>query len=157
MALQPPAHEPIKKLQSRSFPLPFSTPTQQCHDNTIGCDSRFRSNLILVDANPPGSRVNNTPFPHQVDGQECLQLPDPASHQIAARNEISSQLVWSTSESLAKVSVIVPIRVTIAVQSNLANGSHIARSHTLREIAIRYLLIALQPCHVEAPQPAWME
>ena len=67
----------------------------------------------------------------QVDSQECLQPPDPASHHIAARNEISSQLVWSTSESLATVSVIVPIRVTIAVQPNLANGSHIARSHTL--------------------------
>ena len=69
-------------------------PTQQCHDNTIGCDSRFRSNITLADANPPGSRVNNTPFRHQVDGQECLQPPDPASHHIAARNEISSQLVW---------------------------------------------------------------
>ena len=67
----------------------------------------------------------------QVDSQECLQPPDPASHHIAARNEISSQLVWSTSESLATVSVIVAIRVTIAVQPNLANGSHIARSHTL--------------------------
>ena len=62
---------------------------------------------------------------------ECLQPPDPASHHIAARNEISSQLVWSTSESLATVSVIVAIRVTIAVQPNLANGPHIARSHTL--------------------------
>ena len=44
MALQSPAHdEPIKKLESKSFPRPlsqaFSMPTQQCHDNTIGCDS----------------------------------------------------------------------------------------------------------------------
>ena len=84
-------------------------PTQQCHDTTIGCDSRFRSTIALADANPPGSRVNNMPFRHQVDSQ------DPAAHHIAARNEISSQLVWSTSESLATVSVIVPIRVTIAV------------------------------------------
>ena len=99
MALQSPAHEPIKKLESKSFPRPFSMPTQQCHDNTIGCDSRFRSNITLADANPPGSRVNNTPFRHQVDSQECLQPPDPASHHIAARNEISSQLVWSTSIS----------------------------------------------------------
>ena len=157
MALQSPAHEPIKKLQSKSFPRPFSMRTQQCHDNTIGCDSRFRSNLTLADANPPGSWVNNTPFRHQVDSQECLQPPDPASHHIAARNEISPQLVWSTSESLATVSVIVPTRVTIAVQPNLANGSHIARSHTFREIATRYLLITLQPRHVEAPQPAGME
>ena len=67
----------------------------------------------------------------QVDSQECLQPPDPASHHIAARNEISSQLVWSTSESLATVSVIVAIRVAIAVQPYLANGSHIVRSHTL--------------------------
>ena len=103
----------------------------QCHDSTIRCDSRFRSNLTLANANPPGSWVNNTPFRHQVDSQECLQPPGPAPHHIAARNEISSQLVWSTSESLATVSVIVPIRVTIAVQPNLANGSHIARSHTL--------------------------
>jgi hypothetical protein len=131
MALQSPAHEPIKKLQSKSFPRPFSMPTQRCHDNTIGCDSRFRSNLTLADSNPPGSWVNNTPFRHQVDNQECLQPPDPASHHIAARNEISSQLVWSTSESLVTVSVIVPIRVTIAVRPNLANESHIARSHTL--------------------------
>ena len=135
MALQSPAHEPIKKLESKSFPRPFSQafsmPTQQCHDNTIVCDSRLRSNISLADANPPGSRVNNTPFRHQVDNQECLQPPDPTSHHIAARNEISSQLVWTTSESLATVSVIVPVRVTIAVQPNLANGSHIARSHTL--------------------------
>ena len=157
MALQSPAHEPIKKLESKSFPRPFSMPTQQCHDNTIGCDSRFRSNITLADANPPGSRVNNTPFRHQVDGQECLQPPDPASHHIVLKTRINSQLVWSISESLATVSVIVPIRVTIAVQPNLANGSHIARSHTFREIAIRYLLIALQPRHVEAPQPAGME
>ena len=47
--------------------------------------------------------------------------------------------------------------MTIAVQLNLANGSHIARSHTFREFAIRHLLIALQPRHVEAPQPAGME
>ena len=135
MAHDSPAHEPIKKLEPKSFPRPFSQafsmPTQQCHDNTIGCDSRFRSNITLADANPPGPRVNNTPFRHQVDGQECLQPPDPASNHIAARNEISSQLVWSTSESLATVSVIVRIRVTIAVQPNLTNGSHIARSHTL--------------------------
>ena len=30
-------------------------------------------------------------------------------------------------------------------------------SHTFREFAIRHLLIALQPRHVEAPQPAGME
>ena len=107
-------------------------PTQQCHDNTIGCDSRFRSNLILADANPPGHGLITRHSAIQVDSQEwCLQPPDPASHHIAARNEISSQLVWSTSESLTTVSVNVPIRVTIAVQPNLANGSHIARSHTL--------------------------
>jgi hypothetical protein len=47
--------------------------------------------------------------------------------------------------------------VTIAVQLNLANGSNIARSHTFREFAIRHLLIALQPRHVEAPQPAGVE
>ena len=69
----------------------------------------------------------------------------------------NSQLVLSTSESLATVTVVVPTRVTIAVQLNLANGSHIARSHTFREFAIRHLLIALQPRHVEAPQPAGME
>ena len=109
--------------------------TQQCHDNTMGCDSCFCSNLTLADANPPGSRVNNTPFRHQVDGQECLQPPDPVSHHIVLKTRISSQLVWSISESLATVSVVVPIRVTIAVQPNLANGSHIARSHTFREIA----------------------
>ena len=136
MAHDSPAHEPIKKLESKSsFPRPFSMPTQQCHDNTIGCDSRFRSNITLADANPPGSRVNNTPFRHQVDGQECLQPPDLASHHIVLKTRISSQLVWSISESLATVSVVVPIRVTIAVQPNLANGSHIARSHTFREIA----------------------
>ena len=125
------AHERIKKLETKSFPSPFSMPTQQCYDNTIGCDSRFRSNITFADGNPPSSWVNNTPFRHQVDSQECLQPPDPASHHIAARNEISSQLVWSTSESLATVSVIVAIRVAIAVQPNLANGPHIARSHTL--------------------------
>ena len=105
--------------------------TQQCHDNTIGCDSHFRSNITLAGANPPGSRVNHTPFRHQVDSQEYLQPPDPASHHIAARNGIGSQLVLSTFESLATVLVIVPIRVSIAVQPNLANASHIARSHTL--------------------------
>ena len=61
--LQSPAHERIKELESKSsFPRPFSMPTQQCHDNTIGYDSRFRGNITLADANPPGSRVNNTPF-----------------------------------------------------------------------------------------------
>ena len=131
--------------------------TQQCHDNTIGCDSRFRSNLTLADANPPGSWVNNTPFRHQVDSQECLQPPDPAPCHRVLKTRTDSQLVWGTSESLATVSVIVPTRVTIAVQPSLANGLHIARSHTFREKATRYLLIALQPRHVEAPQPAWME
>ena len=106
-------------------------PTQQCHDNTIGCDSRFRSNLTRADSNPPGSWVKNTSFRHQVDSQECLQPPDPASHHIAARNEISSQLVWSTSESLATLSVIVAICMTITVQPDLANRSHVVKSHTL--------------------------
>ena len=73
------------------------------------------------------------------------------------KTRINSQLVLSISESLATVPVVVPTRVTIAVQLNLANGSHIARSHTFREFAIRHLLIALQPRHVEAPQPAGME
>ena len=73
------------------------------------------------------------------------------------KTRTNSQLVLSTSESLATVPVVVPTRVTIAVQLNLANGSHIARSHTFREFAIRHLLIALQPRHVEAPQPAGME
>ena len=130
MALQSPAHEPIKKLESKSFPRPFSMPTQQCHDNTIGCDSRFRSNLTLADANPPGSRVNNTPFRHQVDSQECLQPPDTAPCHSVLKTRINSQLVLSTSESLATVAMTVPTRATIAVQLNLANGSHIARSHT---------------------------
>ena len=151
MALQSPAHEPIKKLESKSFPRPFSMPTQRCHVNTIGCDSRFRSSLTLADSNPPGSWVNNTPFRHQVDSQECLQPPDPASHHIAARNEISSQLVWSTSESLATVSVIVPIRVTISMSHTLREVTHCEKSRP------RYLLIALQPRHAEAPQPAGME
>ena len=93
----------------------------------------------------------------QVDSQECLQPPEPAPHQIAARNEISSQLVRSTSERLATVPVIVPTRVTIAVQSELANGSHIARSHTFRQIATRHLQIAPQPRHAEAPHLVRME
>ena len=135
MALHSPAHEPIKKLETKSFPWPFSAADSAADsaapDDTSGYDSRSRSNVTLAKAGPPDSQVNNTPFRHQVDGQECLQPPDPASHHIAARNEISSQLVWSTSESLATVSVIVPIRVTIAVRPNLANESHIARSHTL--------------------------
>ena len=67
----------------------------------------------------------DTSFRHQFDSQECMQPPDPASHHNVARNQIS------TSESLTTVSVIVPIRVTIAFQPNLAIGSHIARSHTL--------------------------
>ena len=73
------------------------------------------------------------------------------------KTRTNSQLVLSISESLTTVPVVVPTRVTIAVQLNLANGSHIARSHTFREFAIRHLLIALQPRHVEAPQPAGME
>ena len=93
----------------------------------------------------------------QVVTQKCLWPPDPAPCHSVLKTRIDSQLVWSTSESLATVSVIVPTRVTIAVQPSLANGLHIARSHTFREKATRYLLIALQPRHVEAPQPAGME
>ena len=41
----------FKKVESKSsFPWPFSMPTQQCHDNTTGCDSRFRSNTTLANA-----------------------------------------------------------------------------------------------------------
>ena len=136
---------------------PFSMLDSATHDDTSGYDSRSRIAVSLADAGPPDSQVNNTPFCHQDDSQDCLQPPGPAPRHIAARNEISSQLVWGTSESLATVSVIVPTRVTIAVQPSLANGSHIARSHTFREKATRYLRIAVQPRHVEAPQPAGME
>ena len=87
----------------------------------------------------------------------ALQPPGPAPRHIAARNEISSQLVWSFSESLATVPVVVPTRMTIAAQPELANRPHIARSHTLREIATRHFLIALQPRHAEAPQLVRME
>ncbi len=93
----------------------------------------------------------------QVVSQDCLWPPDPAPCHSVLKTRINSQLVLSISESLATVPVVVPTRVTIAVQLNLANGSHIARSHTFREFAIRHLLIALQLRHVEAPQPAGME
>ena len=75
MALQSPAHEPLKKLQSKSFPRPFSMRTQQCHDNTIGCDSRFCSNLTLAKAGLPGSWVNNTPFRYKSRQPEVLWPP----------------------------------------------------------------------------------
>ena len=132
-------------------------PTQRCHDNTIGCDSRFRSSLTLADSNPPGSWVNNTPFRHQVDSQECLQPPDPAPHHSAPQNQISPQLVLSISESLATVAMTVPTRATIAVQLNLANGSHIARNCSKLAEMTRHLLIALQPRRVGALHLVGME
>ena len=128
-----------KNLKPNLSPWPFSATDSAADsaasDDTSGYDSRSRSNVTLAKAGPPDSQVNNTPFRHQVDGQECLQPPDPASHHIVLKTRINSQLVWSISKSLATVSVVVPIRVTIAFQPNLANGSHIARSHTFREIA----------------------
>ena len=136
---------------------PFSMLDSATHDDTSGYDSRSRIAVSLAEAGPPDSQVNNTPFCHQDDSQDCLQPPGPPPRHIAARNEISSQLVWSFSESLATVPVVVPTRMTIAAQPELANRPHIARSHTLREIATRHFLIALQPRHAEAPQLVRME
>ena len=152
-----PAHESIKKLRSKSSRWPFSMLDSATHDDTSGYDSRSRIAVSLAEASPPDSQVNNTPFCHQDDNQDCLQPPGPAPRHIAARNQISPQLVWSFSESLAIVPVGVPTRMTIAAQPELANRPHIARSHTLREIATRHFLIALQPRHVETPQLVRME
>ena len=131
MALQSPAHEPIKKLDSKSFPRRFQCPLSSATITRSGATpaSAVTSPSRMLTRPVHGLITRHSAI--QVDSQECLQPPDPASHHIAARNEISSQLVWSTPESLATVSVIVAIRVAIAVQPNLANGSHIARSHTL--------------------------
>ena len=124
-------HEPIKKLDSKSFPRRFQCPLSSATITRSGATpaSAVTSPSRMLTRPVHGLITRHSAI--QVDSQECLQPPDPASHHIAARNEISSQLVWSTSESLATVSVIVAIRVTIAVQPNLANGPHIARSHTL--------------------------
>ena len=95
--------------------------------------------------------------PIQVVSQKCLQPPDPAPHHSAPQNQISPQLVLSISESLATVAVTVPTRATIAVQLNLANGSHIARNCSKLAEMTRHLLIALQPRRVGAPHLVGME
>jgi hypothetical protein len=53
--------------------------------------------------------------------------------------------------------VTVPTRATIAVQLNLANGSHIARNCSKLAEMTRHLLIALQPRRVGAPHLVGME
>ena len=73
------------------------------------------------------------------------------------KTRINSQLVLSISESLTTVPVVVPTRVTIAVQLNLANGSHIARNCSKLAEMTRHLLIALQPRRVGAPHLVGME
>ena len=159
------AHDSPALSQSKNFnPWPFSMLDPAAPDDTSGYDSRSRSNVTLAKARKPVRPIHGSTTRHsaiQVDSQKCLQPPEPAPHQIAAKNEISSQLVRSTSERLATVPVIVPTRVTIAVQSELANGSHIAtciaRSHTFRQIATRHLQIAPQPRHAEAPHLVRME
>jgi hypothetical protein len=69
-------------------------PTQQCYDNTIGCDSRFRSNLTLADANPPGSWVNNTPFRHtsRQPGVPAAARPGIPPHRCQKRNQLVARL-----------------------------------------------------------------
>ena len=85
-----------KKLESKSFPRPFSMPTQKWHDNTIGCDSRFRSNLTLADANPPGSWVNNMPFRHTSRQPGVPAAARPAGgippHRCQKRNQLTARL-----------------------------------------------------------------
>ena len=80
----------------------------------------------------------------QVVSQKCLQPPHPAPCHSAPQNQISPQLVLSISESLATVAVIVPTRATIAIQLNLANGSHIGRNCSKLPEMSRHLLIANQ-------------
>ena len=152
------AHDSPALSQSKNFnPWPFSMLDPAAPDDTSGYDSRSRSSVTLAKAGPPDSQVNNAPFCHTSCQPGLPVAATPSTLPPRVKTRTNSQLVLSTSESLATVPVVVPTRVTIAVQLNLANGSHIARSHTFREFAIRHLLIALQPRHVEAPQPAGME
>ena len=86
----------------------------------------------------------------QVDSQQCLWPPNPAPCHNALKTQISSQLVLSLSESPSTIEVILSTRATIAVQPNLADGSHIARSCPKWPEMTRHLLIAVQPRHAEA-------
>ena len=87
----------------------------------------------------------------QVVSQRCLQPAHPAPYHSAPQNQISPQLVLSISESLTIVPVIALTRVTIAVQLDLANGSHNARKRSNLPKMSRHLLIALQPRRFGAP------
>ena len=138
------------------FPRPFPMQTLQRTITRVGTTPALALQSASSELARPIHRSIMRHSAIQVVTQKCPWPPDPAPCHSVLKTRINSQLVWSTSESLATVSVIVPTRVTIAVQPSLANGSHIARSHTFREKATRYLRIAVQPRHVEAPQLAGM-
>ena len=93
----------------------------------------------------------------QVVSPKCPWPPHPAPCHSVLKTRINSQLVESISESLSTISSIVPTCVTITVPPAQSRPSYIARSHTLRGIATRHLLIALQPRHAEAPHLVEME
>ena len=131
MALESPLMSQSKRFQSKSFPFAV-TPAVAVHPASRELARPIRRSI-----------TRHSPI--QVVSQKCLEPPDPAPHHSAPQNQISPQLVLSISESLATVAVTVPTRATIAVQLNLANGSHIARNCSKFPEMTRHLLIALQP------------
>ena len=109
MALESPAHEPVKKLQSNSFPFAVSMRILQ---------------LVMTRG---GTMSTPTVALHPRLGlADCRELVRPIQRSITR-----SQLVLSVSESPSTIEVIVSTRATIVVQpirTEVANGSHIARS-----------------------------
>ena len=133
MALESPAHEPVKKLQSKSFPFAVCMQTLD-----------LQRTMTRVGTTPtvvvhPASRELARPIHRSITRHSAIQVVSQnrsacgrqTRHPATAlKTKISSQLVLSVSESPSTVAVDVPTRATIdiAVQPNLANGSHIARS-----------------------------
>ena len=71
--------------------------------------------------------------------------PGTLPQRLTKPNQPTARSERTVSESLATVAVTVPTRATIAVQLNLAKGSHIARNCSKLPEMTRHLLIALQP------------
>ena len=149
----------LEKLESKSFPWPFSAADSATPDDTSGYDSRSRSNVTLAKAGPPDSQVNNTPFCHTScqPGLPVAARPGTLPQRVKNANQLTAR-----SEHLCEPRDCPSGRTDSCDHRSPAEPrqwvtSHMARSHTFREFAIRHLLIALQPRHVEAPQPAGME
>ena len=93
MAHDSPAHESRQKLETKSFPWPFSAADSAAPDDTSGYDSRSRSNVTLAKAGPPDSQVNNAPFCHTScqPGLPVAATPSTLPQRVKNANQLTAR------------------------------------------------------------------